>query len=274
MVDFTVVRCPSSYNAILGRPTLNALQAAVSTFHLAMKFPKYGIGVARGDQKTTWQCYLLSCQGPRLAAKTLMIEAYDFRDEVRTKRGQPVEDLIQVPLNEGDPERIVQVGSLLNDHIRKKLVQLLRDHADVFAWSTTDMSGIDPEVLTHHLNADPRYRPVEQRKRSFATEWWLVIADEVQKLLDIDFIREVKYPDWLNKTRPTPKDNFPLPRIDQLIDAKASHELLSFMDAFSGYNQIRMHPDDQEKTAFITDRGLYCYKVMPFGLKNIGATDQ
>ncbi|XP_010264144.1 PREDICTED: uncharacterized protein LOC104602228 [Nelumbo nucifera] len=79
MVDFTVVRCPSSYNVILGRSTLDALQVAVSTFHLAMKFPiEYGIGVARGDQRTAQQCYLLSCRGPRPAAKTLMKEAYDF----------------------------------------------------------------------------------------------------------------------------------------------------------------------------------------------------
>ena len=67
---------------------------------------------------------------------------------------------------------------------------------------------------------------------------------------------------------------FPLPHIDMLVDATAGHELLSFMDAYSGYNQILMHPDDQEKTAFVTDRGTFCYKVMPFGLKNAGATYQ
>ena len=76
----------------------------------------------------------------------------------------------------------------------------------------------------------------------------------------------------LNKA--CPKDSFPLPHIDMLVDATAGHELLSFMDAFSGYNQILMHPDDQEKTAFITERGIFCYKVMPFGLKNAGATYQ
>ena len=59
-----------------------------------------------------------------------------------------------------------------------------------------------------------------------------------------------------------------------LVDATAGHELLSFMDAFSGYNQILIHPDDQEKTAFITERGIFCYKVMPFGLKNADATYQ
>ena len=69
------------------------------------------------------------------------------------------------------------------------------------------------------------------------------------------------------------KDSFFLPRIDQLVDSTAEHRLLTFMDAFSGYNQIKMAEEDQEKTALITSQGLYCYKVMPFGLKNIGAID-
>ena len=108
------------------------------------------------------------------------------------------------------------------------------------------------------------------------------------------FIREVYYPDWLanvvlvkkangkwrmcvdfmdlNKT--CLKDSFPLPRIDQLVDSTTGHKLLTFMDMFSGYNQIKMAKEDQEKTAFIMSQGLYCYKVMPFGLKNIGETYQ
>ena len=71
-----------------------------------------------------------------------------------------------------------------------------------------------------------------------------------------------------------PKDSFPLPRINQLVDSIAGHKLLMFMDAFSGYNQIRMAEEDQEKTSFITSQGLYCYKVMPFRLKNARATYQ
>ena len=76
----------------------------------------------------------------------------------------------------------------------------------------------------------------------------------------------------LNKA--CPKDSYPLPRIDTLVDSTARHQLLSFMDAFSGYNQIRMDESDQEKTSFVTSQGLFCYKVMPFGLKNARATYQ
>ena len=78
--------------------------------------------------------------------------------------------------------------------------------------------------------------------------------------------------DFMDLNRACPKDSFPLPKIDQLMDSTAGHKLLMFMDTFSGYNQIRMAEEDQEKTSFITSQGLYCYKVMPFGLKNAGAT--
>ena len=104
-------------------------------------------------------------------------------------------------------------------------------------------------------------------------------------MLAAGFIREVYYPNWLanvvlvkkanGKWRicvdfidlncACPKDNFIFPRIDQLIDSTTGHKLLTFMDTFSGYNQIKMSEKDHEKTAFITSQGLYCYKVMPFG---------
>ena len=80
--------------------------------------------------------------------------------------------------------------------------------------------------------------------------------------------------DFTDLNKACPKDPFPLPRIDQLVDSASGHSRLSFLDAFQGYHQIPMNPTDQEKTAFITPRGTYCYKVMLFGLKNAGATYQ
>ena len=80
--------------------------------------------------------------------------------------------------------------------------------------------------------------------------------------------------DFMNLNKACPKDSFPLSRIDQLVDATTGHELLGFMDAYSGYNQILMYEPDEEHTSFIIDHGLYCYKVMTFGLKNVGATYQ
>ena len=80
--------------------------------------------------------------------------------------------------------------------------------------------------------------------------------------------------DFTDLNKACPNDSYPLPRVDVLVDSTAKHQLLSFMDAFSGYNQIQMHEDDQEKTSFITNQGLFYYKVMPFGLKNAGVTYQ
>ena len=80
--------------------------------------------------------------------------------------------------------------------------------------------------------------------------------------------------DFTDLNKACPKDSYSLPRVDVLVDSTARHQLLSFMDAFLGYNQIRMCEADQEKTSFVTSQGLFCYKVMLFGLKNAGATYQ
>ena len=80
--------------------------------------------------------------------------------------------------------------------------------------------------------------------------------------------------DFTKLNKACPKDSFPMLRINQLVDVTAGHELLSFMDVYSGYNQILMYEHDKEHTFFITDLGLYCYKAKPFGLKNTRATYQ
>ena len=120
------------------------------------------------------------------------------------------------------------------------------------------------------------------------------IEVEVNKLIEVGFIGEVKYPSWISNIVPVrkkngqihicvdfrdlnkscPKDDFPLPLTEILVDATVGYETLSFMDGFFGYNQIRMAPRDEEFTAFRTPKGIYCYKVMLFGLKNAGATYQ
>jgi hypothetical protein len=178
------------------------------------------------------------------------------------------------------------------EKIRGSIVQFLKENADVFAWSHEEMPGISTEVMVHKLNVNPSMHPVKQKRRVFAPERNADVMEEVDKLLTAGFIREVYYPEWLanvvmvkkfngkwrtcvdftDLNKACPKDSYPLPRINQLVDFTAGHKLLSFMDAFSGYNQIQMEEEDQEKTAFIISRGLFCYKAMPFGLKNAEAT--
>ena len=80
------------------------------------------------------------------------------------------------------------------------------------------------------------------------------------------------YIDFTNLNEACPKDSYTFPRIDQLVEVTVGHELLSFMDAYSGYNQIKMHPLNEDKTTFTTGQGVYSYKMVPFRLKNMGAT--
>uniref|UniRef100_A0A2N9F6H4 Reverse transcriptase domain-containing protein n=1 Tax=Fagus sylvatica TaxID=28930 RepID=A0A2N9F6H4_FAGSY len=154
--------------------------------------------------------------------------------------------------------------------------------------------GIDSEFAYHELNVSPEYKPVVQKARRTAPQHVEAVREEVDWLLKIGEVREVLYPQWLSNivvvktknekwrvcvdftdlNRACPKDPFPLPKIDQLVDSMTGHERMSFLDAFQGYHQIALRREDQEKTAFITPRGVFYYKVMPFGLKNAKATHQ
>ncbi|RDX75239.1 hypothetical protein CR513_44905, partial [Mucuna pruriens] len=139
-----------------------------------------------------------------------------------------------------------------------------------------------------------RTRPVAQKKRRLGEEKRKATKEETNKLLTADFIKELQYPTWLanvimvrkpngkwwmctdyiDLNKACPNDPYPLPNIDRLVDSASSCKLLSFMDAYSRYNQIRMHPHDEAKTTFIRDTGTFYYKVMSFSLKNAVATYQ
>ena len=163
----------------------------------------------------------------------------------------------------------------------------------MFAWKSSDMPGIPRKFAEHALKVHPEAKPVKQGLPRFDDRRRKAIGKEIIRLLAAKFIREVIWTDWvanpvlvpkkdteklrmcidytgLNKA--CPKDPFALPRIDQVIDATAGSELLCFLDAYSGYHQIRMKESDELKTSFITPYGTYCYITMPFGLKNAGAT--
>ncbi|XP_057742915.1 uncharacterized protein LOC130961187 [Arachis stenosperma] len=156
------------------------------------------------------------------------------------------------------------------------------------------MPGIDPSLICHKLQIDPKARPVCQKKRNMGDEKRAACLEETQKLLRAGFIEELRFTTWLsnvvmvrkasgkwrmcvdftNLNKACPKDAYPLPCIDKLVDNASGYNALSFLDAYSSYNQILMHPKDKDKTAFITELGNYCYTVMPFGLKNARATYQ
>ena len=110
---------------------------------------------------------------------------------------EPVEELEEVKLDNARPERTTRIDTLASWPVRQALTTFLKDNQDVFAWSREDMPGIDTSIIVHKLNVSPSFPPIQQKKRVFAQERDKAIAEEVRKLLEVDFIREVYYPDWL-----------------------------------------------------------------------------
>ncbi|KAM3016254.1 hypothetical protein FF2_000296 [Malus domestica] len=170
-----------------------------------------------------------------------------------------VDDLKELNLGTSEEQKPIFVSALLSTDEIDKYYQLLLEYKDVFPWTYKEMPGLDPIIVVHHLAVKPGMRPIKQTQRRYQSELIPQIEVEIDKLIEAGFIRE---------------DDFPLPIIEIMVDATTGHEALSFMDSSSGYNQIRMALEDEELTTFRTPKGIYCYKVMPFGLKNAGATYQ
>jgi hypothetical protein len=150
------------------------------------------------------------------------------------------------------------------------------------------MTGIPREVIEHHLKIHPDAKPVSQKPQRQSVERQDFIREEARKLLNAGFIEEVHHPVWLanpvivskanrklrmcidytSLNKACPKDPYPLPCIDQIMDSTSGCDLLSFLDAYSGLHQIQMSREDRKHTASVIVDGLYCYVVMPYGLKN------
>jgi hypothetical protein len=171
---------------------------------------------------------------------------------------------------------------------------LFKEFHDIFSWSYEEMPGIDPDIVIHEIKTYPDAKPVWQRLHPVHPRKVAAIKLEVEKLLKAGFIYPVALTDWvsnlvpINKKQGTirvcvdyrdinkacPKDNFPTPFVDHIVDDCAGSEIFSLMDGFSGYNQINIVPVDQHKTSFICPWGTFAYRKLPFGLKNASATFQ
>ncbi|GAU47361.1 hypothetical protein TSUD_403640 [Trifolium subterraneum] len=253
-VKFLVVDCPSLYNCIIGRPTLAELFAVSSTIHLKLKYyTKDGqVATINGDIEAARRCF-------EVASKNLNSVVTPKKKKTETK----------LPgVNSISTEDGVELDARTSKKERKQLKACLRENAELFAWSAAEMPGIDPEVACHQLTIDPRATAVVQRRRKQSPEK----AEAARKAKSNGKWRMCV--DYTDLNRACPKDAYPLPNIDKLVDNSSGFKLLSFMDAYSGYNQIKMAEIDKKKTAFMTETGNYYYNVMPFGLKNAGATYQ
>ncbi|KAL0445747.1 UNVERIFIED_CONTAM: Pro-Pol polyprotein [Sesamum latifolium] len=240
ILKFLVVDVPSAYNVILERPTLNAFQAKRNSDEVHKGVP------------------------PSKKGKEAVAEGTPEEVEAPAKV-QPAEELLNIEIISGSLDKTTRIGSHMN---RKN------------------------QGRNNSMFAASQHQVVKQKKRHFGPEKDKIIQAEVDKLMAAGHIEEIQFPesnvvlvpkpggkwrmciDFRDLNKACPKDFYPLPRIDQLVDSTSGCELLNMMDASQGYHQILFASEDRKRVSFITSSGTFCYAAMPFGLKNAGATYQ
>ncbi|GJX19978.1 reverse transcriptase domain-containing protein [Tanacetum coccineum] len=162
------------------------------------------------------------------------------------------------------PDQEVAIEGTLFAKGRTELCSLLKVNLDIFAWQPSDMTGVSRSIAEHRLNIREGYSPVRQKKRGQAPEllvkkhdgsWWMCV-------------------DFTDLNKACSQDFYPISEIDWKVESLCGYPFKCFLDAYKGYHQIQMAESDEEKMAFHTSQGVYCYTKMPFGLKNAGATYQ
>jgi Reverse transcriptase (RNA-dependent DNA polymerase) len=198
-----------------------------------------------------------------------------------------------------EPGKFINISRHIQGDLKTLYLDLLQQYKDVFAWSHSDLKGIPAHLGEHRIDLLDGAIPIRQRQYRLNPKYSLLVKEELDKLLAAGFIYPVLSSEWVSpivivpkKTgsdgKPkirvcqdfrklnaaTQKDHYPLPFIDLVLDMVALHELYSFLDGYSGYNQVSIRQEDQDKTTFMTDLGTFAFWVMPFGLCNAPGTFQ
>ena len=214
--------------------------------------------------------------------------------KMKDSKPQVHDPMEEVNLGTMEVPRITYMSSLLPTNLKEQIILLLREFKDCFAWNYDEMLGLDRGMVEHHLPIRPKFHPSKQPPRRMSKEVQLKVKKEIEKLLKAKFIKPKRYVRWLanivlvmkknGKLRvcvdfrdlnvTTRNDMYVIPIADMLVDSVANNELLSFMDGFSGYNQILIAVEGIPKTVFRCPGsiGILEWLVMHFGLKNAGAT--
>ncbi|GJS00908.1 reverse transcriptase domain-containing protein [Tanacetum coccineum] len=224
----------------------------VSTIHGAIKFhTEKGIGTVLSTDETD--------EGTKRARKIPAI------NEERVLSCVNAEEKIIV--NDKYPDQTVTIRKQLPEHFKKELQNLLKSNADIFAWTHADMTGIPRTIMVegkpfnteHKLNKYSHVKPIKQNKRGLGPDRNMAACKETEELTKARILRKVKHQNI---------------EIDWKIESLSGFHLKCFLDAYKDYHQIQMAEEDEDKTAFYAGEGVFCYKKMPFGLKNAGATYQ
>ena len=166
------------------------------------------------------------------------------------------------------------------------------EYKDVFAWSYKHLKGVDPSICQHTIPLREDAKPSRQHPYTYNETFAKKIKEEIDKLKDAEFIYEIEHTEWVSSIVVVPKkngklrvcinlkkvnaatirDNYPLPITEHVLEWVAGKEAFSFLDGFSGYNQVSIDPKDQHKIAFATEWDIFAFRRMPFGLTNAPAT--
>lgn len=195
---------------------------------------------------------------------------------------------------EAEPRNIL-VGDDWNPVLKATAFKIFMEYKDVFAWMYKDLKGVPLELCIHQISLVPGAVHVQKRPYRMNKNYAARVNDEIERMLEVGIIFKVQTSEWVspivislkkkaNQIRiyvdfrclnaVTIKDPFPIPFTDSILEEVAGHEIYSFMDGFSGYNQISIAEEDKLKTTFIVEDGVYAYNRMPFGLCNALATFQ
>lgn len=199
-----------------------------------------------------------------------------------------------VNLGSNEKPQNVNLGLSLSSEEIISFMRLLKTYKGIFSCDYADLKTYDASIIQHTITMTSNEKPVQQKLCKIHPNLESQIKSELNKLLKARIIFPARHSKWVSNMVPVrkkngdiricidfrnmnqafQKDNFPLPTTKQILQSVAGSELMSFLDGFSGHNQILVHPDDRLKTTFRTKWGTYSYQKMPFKLINVGATFQ
>ncbi|GKB88404.1 hypothetical protein Tco_0960676 [Tanacetum coccineum] len=235
LMEFAIVKCHSPYNVIMGRTGMRSLRAVGSTIHSMIKFPTdQGVVIMETSKEALWEC--------RPGKEPILPK--EERDE--ENMGE------KITICSKRPDQCITIRSTLSICCKQHLTNVLRKHVDVFAWIGSEGTTVPRFVMEHQLKTYPLAEPVAHRKRPLTPDRRQALKEKVFNWLKEGIIRRVQHPEWVTNAT-----------LFKLASA-----------TWQENSQIRMVEDDEEKTRFHTEEGVYCFTHMPRGLKNSKATLQ
>jgi hypothetical protein len=203
-----------------------------------------------------------------------------------------IEDVEDYNIGTNAEPKMVKLSKTLSSEVKQDYIKLMKYFSEVFAWSYDDLKVYDTKVIQHVIPLKEDQNPFKQKLRRINPMLLSLIEKEVKNLFDAKNIISLRFSKWVpnlvpvrkksseirlcvdfqNLNKVSLKDHYPLPKMDYILQNVVGSQKMSMLDGFSGYNQIMVHPDDREKTAFTTPWGTFMYAKMSFDLMNVGAT--